>query len=211
MLPPSPRAVPQFAQAPAPRPAGSNAGSRTRVLGAAALLVVSGLAIGVYWTLQSRDDDAAKPAAPAASAVAAPASAAAAVVSASAVPAPSASPALGAPEVASASAPSVAPSASATAAPAAPPVAVEATKPVAIEPATAASSPRREPAVAASAPPRPRREPARVEPPVESRPSPGYPSEHPSAKGGRCSDILQKGSLEPLTAEEAAYLKRECR
>ena len=27
----------------------------------------------------------------------------------------------------------------------------------------------------------------------------------------RCSDILQKASLEPLTGEEAAYLKRECR
>ena len=27
----------------------------------------------------------------------------------------------------------------------------------------------------------------------------------------RCSDILQKASLEPLTATEAAYLKRECR
>ena len=29
--------------------------------------------------------------------------------------------------------------------------------------------------------------------------------------GARCSDILQKASLEPLTASEAAYLKRECR
>ena len=27
----------------------------------------------------------------------------------------------------------------------------------------------------------------------------------------RCSDILQRASLEPLTAEEAAYLRRECR
>jgi hypothetical protein len=29
--------------------------------------------------------------------------------------------------------------------------------------------------------------------------------------GARCSDILQKASLEPLTAAEAEYLKRECR
>ncbi|HEX2540762.1 MAG TPA: protein kinase [Caldimonas sp.] len=33
----------------------------------------------------------------------------------------------------------------------------------------------------------------------------------PARSGARCSDILQKASLEPLTAEEATYLKRECR
>jgi len=27
----------------------------------------------------------------------------------------------------------------------------------------------------------------------------------------KCSDILQKASLEPLTADEAAFLRRECR
>jgi hypothetical protein len=32
-----------------------------------------------------------------------------------------------------------------------------------------------------------------------------------AAKPPRCTDILQKASLEPLTAEEAAYLRRECR
>ena len=32
-----------------------------------------------------------------------------------------------------------------------------------------------------------------------------------TAKGSRCSDILQKASLEPLTSSEAAYLKKECR
>jgi serine/threonine protein kinase len=31
------------------------------------------------------------------------------------------------------------------------------------------------------------------------------------AIAGRCSDILQKASLEPLTADEAEYLRRECR
>ena len=30
-------------------------------------------------------------------------------------------------------------------------------------------------------------------------------------KGAKCSDILQKASLEPLTAGETAYLKKECR
>ena len=61
----------------APAPAAPSASSRTLVLGVASLLVVSGLAFGVYWTLQSREDDGAKPAAPAASAIALPASAAA--------------------------------------------------------------------------------------------------------------------------------------
>jgi hypothetical protein len=127
------------------------------------------------------------------------------------VPASAVSPPAGVSEVASPPITSVVPPASATTVPATPAAAVEVTQSVATEPAAPASSPRREPAVAASAPPRPRREPARVEPPVESRPSPGYPSAYPPAKGTRCSDILQKGSLEPLTAEEAAYLKRECR
>ncbi|MEO8524094.1 MAG: serine/threonine-protein kinase [Caldimonas sp.] len=56
----------------------------------------------------------------------------------------------------------------------------------------------------------PRREPpprVRHDPPAQSRPAaPRY-----SGGGARCSDILQKASLEPLTSEEAAYLKRECR
>jgi len=34
---------------------------------------------------------------------------------------------------------------------------------------------------------------------------------NPSVTASRCSDILQKASLEPLTPSEAAYLKRECR
>jgi hypothetical protein len=45
----------------------------------------------------------------------------------------------------------------------------------------------------------PRGEPAIVKPPA------------PHSAGNRCSDILQKASLEALTADEAAYLKRECR
>lgn len=32
-----------------------------------------------------------------------------------------------------------------------------------------------------------------------------------ATEGEKCSDILQKASLEPLTASEAAYLKKECR
>ena len=37
------------------------------------------------------------------------------------------------------------------------------------------------------------------------------PPKNAGVKPARCSDILQKASLEPLTAEEADYLKRECR
>ncbi|MEO6361635.1 MAG: hypothetical protein ABIO71_00230, partial [Caldimonas sp.] len=65
----------------------------------------------------------------------------------------------------------------------------------------------------AAAPARVRREPvaarpapvARHEPPAVTR------TAAPRGNGARCSDILQKASLEPLTADEAAYLKRECR
>ncbi len=59
---------------------------------------------------------------------------------------------------------------------------------------------------APSASPRPRKEIVvpRSEPAVVKAPA-------PRAAGIRCSDILQKASLEPLTADEADYLKRECR
>ena len=56
---------------------------------------------------------------------------------------------------------------------------------------------------------RPHREavPPRNETSAEPKSSPQRASSVPN----RCSDILQKASLEPLTAEESAYLKRECR
>jgi hypothetical protein len=53
--------------------------------------------------------------------------------------------------------------------------------------ASAATAPRRATRVSAAAPPTTKGAPA------------------------RCSDILQKASLEPLTADEAAFLRRECR
>jgi len=55
-----------------------------------------------------------------------------------------------------------------------------------------------------------RREP-RIEARIEPRAEPATIAAPRRASGARCSDILQKASLEPLTAEEAAYLKRECR
>ena len=57
---------------------------------------------------------------------------------------------------------------------------------------------------------RPRREspaPARAD--NAAVPKPAAP--RAPTVSARCSDILQKASLEPLTATEAAYLKRECR
>ena len=65
----------------------------------------------------------------------------------------------------------------------------------------------------ATAPPRPARPRREAPPPARADnaavPKPAAPLA--PAVSARCSDILQKASLEPLTATEAAYLKRECR
>ncbi|HEX7436228.1 MAG TPA: protein kinase, partial [Caldimonas sp.] len=45
---------------------------------------------------------------------------------------------------------------------------------------------------------------------TEPVPRPAAPT-HGAGVQARCSDILQKASLEPLSGEEAAFLKRECR
>ncbi|HEY9105610.1 MAG TPA: serine/threonine-protein kinase [Roseateles sp.] len=67
----------------------------------------------------------------------------------------------------------------------------------------AAATPVSAPAPAASAP-------AAAAPKSRAAASASTPA-RAAAKGARCSDILQKASLEPLTPSEAAYLKRECR
>jgi serine/threonine protein kinase len=198
---------------PAPRaaPAATN---RAVALGGALLLIAAGVAVGVYWTVQPGEDAAVKPAPPVASAAVRPASTAAVAASATTVAASSAAPAVPTAIVPASSAalpaavPALASAPQPSPASASEPPRVEPARPVAIGPApSAAVTPRRAPAAAASAPARPPRESARVEPQAESRPAAPYRP----AYGVRCSDILQKGSLEPLTAEEAAYLKRECR
>jgi hypothetical protein len=65
----------------------------------------------------------------------------------------------------------------------------------------------------ASAPPRPARPRRELPAPVRADNTAVPPPAAPRAPtvSARCSDILQKASLEPLTATEAAYLKRECR
>ncbi|MEO8060295.1 MAG: serine/threonine-protein kinase [Burkholderiales bacterium] len=93
-------------------------------------------------------------------------------------------------------------------------------------PTAAAPAPVREPPATASAAPaesQAQREPRiaerrGVEPrPVAAEPAPKRVAERPAAPTitalpkARCSDILQKASLEPLTASEAEFLKKECR
>lgn len=114
-------------------------------------------------------------------------------------PAPAPLPAMPSPEAAPAPAPTTAPSAGPAAASAADtPASVAPASPAPTQPAaTPAPAPASAPTAVAPAAPKPR---------------PGANPPAPSAtKGARCSDILQKASLEPLTASEAAYLKKECR
>ena len=86
----------------------------------------------------------------------------------------------------------------------------------------AAASATDTPSAAAMAPPEPASASATdaaasVPPPVvvalpASKPRPVAPAPAQAfTKGAKCSDILQKASLEPLTAGETAYLKKECR
>jgi serine/threonine protein kinase len=92
---------------------------------------------------------------------------------------------------------------------------VEAPKPIAVEPVAKASAraASRAGCIGADRVPAASRHGSRRRPsPVRRRPTLGLSARVSlDGKGARCSDILQKGSLEPLTAEEAAYLKRECR
>ncbi len=73
----------------------------------------------------------------------------------------------------------------------------------------AASKPKREPRVVEPRAIEPRRLPAEPGPKPASEREPVTTSE--PTKKARCSDILQKASLEPLTASEGEFLKKECR
>jgi hypothetical protein len=192
------------------------------------LIVALGVGVALFWVMRPHGfAGSEKPVGEAASAVAAPLAA----------PAPAASPpaasAVALPSAASASLPaaSMGPAASSIGAP----VVVEPVPPMAAsageivrpaagsvpapassgapgdgrEASTATSHEASTPTTAPIPSTRPRREPAtaaHVETPQARSETPRRP-----AAGARCSDILQKASLEPLTAEEAAYLKRECR
>jgi len=123
-------------------------------------------------------------------------------------PVPAAPPPVAAPtpspaEPASASAVESAPAppAAATTAPAPPPATAPAPAPA------PAPEPTPEPAATA----KPKREPRPVPAEAAAKPAPERATPtNAAATRARCSDILQKASLEPLTASEAAYLRREC-
>ena len=91
------------------------------------------------------------------------------------------------------------------------PAATTVAAPIVVEAAPLVVAPS--PAPVPTAVVRPKPVPVTREPKTPSVTSPDYaePAAPRRASGGRCSDILQKGSLEPLPAEEANYLKRECR
>ena len=100
-------------------------------------------------------------------------------------------------------------------APTAPAATVEATAPA--EPARSPAPPAvagnagTEPLAASAAPPRPQRPRREAAQRSETAKPPSEAAAPPRTAGSRCSDILQKASLEPLTASEADYLRRECR
>jgi serine/threonine protein kinase len=102
------------------------------------------------------------------------------------------------------------------AAPSSSPPAASALAPTPTPPTTAVDT-TAPPTPAASTPPatRPRREPrpaatdTTVARPAPERAAP--PPTNAAAVRAKCSDILQKASLEPLTADEAAFLRKECR
>jgi len=175
----------------------ADAPARHGPLVAVALLAgVAALAAGGWYLTRAERDAAVEPApSPAATATPAPAPAGPPPVAAEIKP-PEPSPAP-APTVV----PAPAPAPDATPAPAPPPAAEPAPAPA----ATAAPSPA---PVAAT---KPKREPrtAPAEPAARPAPERATPT-NAAATRARCSDILQKASLEPLTASEAAYLRREC-
>ena len=194
--PPSrtPSAPPAPATArPLPSAAGLRASLATRqrlslLVAALALLALLGLGYSLYRDSQGGAPDTGReverPAAAPASAVALPTPlpmpATPALAPAPAAVEPAASGAAPVPELAGQAAPASAPASSGSAAPAPQPKPLPATGP-----------PR---------PPRPAPGPA-----AETRPAAPSP-----ADAARCSDILKKGSLEPLTAAETAFLRRHC-
>ena len=198
---------------PTPR-AGKRKGA---AVGLALVLAAAALGGAVYWTMLPRGESGAAAVKSAASVATAPALPASVPVVASA-PAEVASAPVLTTAPASAAVFPVAPAraevpppvASAAALASASTAPVVGTKPTSIEPTRATVQPppvdEAKPA-SIERPLRVRREPARVEPGVETKPA---APRHPGG-GSRCSDILQKASLEPLTGEEAEYLKRECR
>ncbi len=211
-VPPVPRpargaraAVPDIALDSAPTPFGASTAARPRrglvyaLVGTVSLLGLA--AAGYYFGTEREAKTGAEPAveaaAPAASVVPptpAPRPATAPAPAPVAAPAPPPVAAMPAPVIEAAPAPVL--QAAPTSAPAAPAV------------TAAASKPRREPRIAEPRATEPRA--VAAEPAAKPAAERAAPTNTPTAKA-RCSDILQKASLEPLTASEADFLKKECR
>ena len=205
-LPPARVAAPDITldRGPAPFSAAAKVSARPGRVGVYALVGTVGLlglaAAGYYFGGERKTKPVAEPAA---QTVAPAASVAAAVPVPATTPAP-------APAPAPVAAPAQAPIA---AAPVPVPV-IEAPAPLrqaapapgattAAPVSAAASKPKREARIA---------EPRVTEPrPVVAEPAPKPAPTNTAVNKARCSDILQKASLEPLTASEAEYLKKECR
>ena len=178
----------------APKPVRDEPARRGPIVAGAVLVGVAALAAGGWYLMQR--DGASEATAPAMTSAPSPAP----------LPAPVAAP----PPV-----PAAAPPATATIPPAAEPSPAPAPVPVPA-PAPARVAPAPAPGFEAAAPPppvaKPKREPraAPAEPAARPAPSDQATPTNAAATRAKCSDILQKASLEPLTASEAAYLRREC-
>ena len=204
-LPPAASAVlpsPVSALRPAPptaAPAAAAAPQHRKAVGYAIAALIGAAVLGAvgYFSGKARAPvTASEPVPPmTAPAVAAPALPVTPPVAVPTAPTPAAPEPAPAQVVTPAPAPAPAPALAPVAKPAVPPVAKAAPAPL----------------VKAAAPPEPRPR----TPPPEATPRTDTeqpaPMANPSVTGARCSDILQKASLEPLTASEAVYLKRECR
>jgi len=208
---PSARPVPPGAEAPrsappparedaavgAPPPVADAPARRAPIVAGAVLAGVAALAAAGWYLMQS---DGAAPV-PAISTAPVPAAGPAVV------PAPPPAPAAAPPAAATTSPVEPAPAEVAAPAP-------EATTPAPPSPAPSpvTASPAPLPAPAPAPVTKPKREPRVVptEPATRPAPSDRATPTNAAATRARCSDILQKASLEPLTASEAAYLRKEC-
>jgi hypothetical protein len=56
-----------------------------------------------------------------------------------------------------------------------------------------------------------RRDDKKAAPAAATPPRVEAPPKNAGVKPAKCSDILQKASLEPISREEAEFLRRECR
>ena len=210
--PPAAAAAPDIKLVPAPARAASTAPSRPRrtlvytLVGTLGLLGLAALGYYLGGERRATPGAGAAPAATPAASVAPP--------PADPTPAPVLVPAAPPAPAVTAPAPVLAPR------PAPVPVAEPAPAPAPVIKAAPASAAAPSPPNAVAS--KPKREPRGPESRApETRPSAAEPVARPAAERAaptnaattkaRCSDILQKASLEPLTASEAEFLKKECR